>query len=272
MSVPPWMAGRPTTLPMTPADDPCRTAAQPSEIPVLTTLSDAHQVARAAAALVVDALRTGATNIGLATGSSPQGAYAELARLVAAGRLSFGNCDAYLLDEYVGLPHGYPQAYAAVIRRDFVDHVDLGHGRLHGPNGRASDLGSEARCYEQRVVDAQVDVQVLGIGANGHIGFNEPGSPLASTTRVVRLTERTRRDNARFFASPDKVPHLVLTQGLATIMRARQLVLIATGKSKARALADALSGPVSPDCPASVLQGHPDVHVLADPAASALLR
>ncbi len=133
-----------------------------------------------------------------------------------------------MLDEYVGLPEAHPQAYATVIRRDFVDHVDLQPCRVHAPDGRASNLGLEARYYEQRVVDAQVDVQVLGIGANGHIGFNEPGSPLGSITRVVRLTERTRRDNARFFASPDKVPHLVLTQGLATIMQARQLVLIAT--------------------------------------------
>ena len=234
-------------------------------------LADAAAVARAAADLVTTAVRSGATTLGLATGSSPQGTYDELVRRVRAGALSLTDCRAFLLDEYVGLPAGHPQAYRTVIRRDLVDRVDLDPDRVHGPDGTAPDLEAETRRYERQVRDADVDLQVLGIGRNGHIGFNEPGSPLDSVTRVVTLTERTRRDNARFFDSVDDVPTEVLTQGLSTILRARRLVLIATGEAKAAAVAAALTGPVGPECPASVLRRHPDVEVVLDPAAASLL-
>ncbi len=239
---------------------------------MLTTLPDAQAVAVAAADEVEAALRAGATTLGVATGSSPRGAYAELARRVAGGRLSLGDCDAYLLDEYVGLPEGHPQAYRTVIRHDLVDPARLDPSRVHGPDGRAGDLEAEAARYERLVADAGVEVQILGIGANGHIGFNEPGSALDSVTRVMTLTERTRRDNSRFFASVEEVPRRVVTQGLSTISRAGRIVLIATGTRKAAALAAALTGPVHPDCPASVLQRHRDVRVLADTDAAALLR
>lgn len=164
---------------------------------MLTILPDAQHVALAAADVFDDAVRGGATTLGLATGSSPQGTYHELARRVAAGRLSLACCRAFLLDEYVGLPNGHPEAYRAVIRRDLVDRVDLDPERVNGPDGGAVDLEAEARRYEQRVVDAGVEVQVLGIGRNGHVGFNEPGSPLDSLTRVVTLTSGTRADNCR---------------------------------------------------------------------------
>ena len=236
-----------------------------------TTLADPPAVALAAADLLTAAVDSGATTLGLATGSSPQGTYDELARRVGGGRLRLAGCRAFLLDEYVGLPADHPQAYRTVIRRDLVDRVDLDPGKVHGPDGTAADLAGEARRYEQQVRDAGVDVQVLGIGRNGHLGFNEPGSPLDSETRLVRLTERTRRDNARFFDSLDAVPTEVLTQGLGTILRAGLLVLVATGEAKAAAVAAALTGPVTPDCPASVLQRHPDVVVLLDPAAASLL-
>lgn len=227
------------------------------------------EVGAAAADLVAGALAAGARTLGLATGSSPQPLYRELARRVAAGELSFAGCSAYLLDEYVGLPDGHAQAYAQVIRRDLVDHVDLDPASVHGPDGSASDLDAEAERYEEAVVGAGVDLQVLGIGVNGHIGFNEPGSPLDATTRVVRLAEQTRRDNARFFGSLDAVPETVLTQGPATILRASRLVLVVSGARKAAALTAALTGPVTVDCPASVLQRHPDVVVIADDAAAA---
>ncbi len=239
---------------------------------MLTVLPDADAVSRAAADLIVSAVRTGTTAIGVATGSSPLGTYQELGRRVAAGEVSLAGCDAYLLDEYVGLPAGHPQAYHCVIHRELVARVDLDPSRVHGPDGRARDLEAEARRYEEEVVGARVGVQLLGIGANGHLGFNEPGSSPDSRTRVVALTERTRADNARFFDSPDEVPRLVLTQGLSTIGRAGRLVLVALGERKAEALAAALTGPVTPDCPASVVQRHQDVHVLADPGAARLLR
>ncbi len=235
---------------------------------MLRVLPDADAVARAAADLVVAAVRAGSTRLGVATGSSPQGTYAELARRVWTGRLSLADCEAYLLDEYVGLPPEHPQTYRRVIRRELVDRTDLDPGHVHGPDGGAGDLAREAARYEEEVTAAAIGVQLLGIGSNGHIGFNEPGSALDSMTRVVELTERTRRDNARFFDTPDEVPRRVLTQGLGTILRAERLVLIALGERKAEALAAALTGPVTPDCPASVLQRHPDVHVLADEAAA----
>ena len=236
-----------------------------------TILGDPAGVAAAAADLVVTAVRDGVRTLGLATGSSPQGTYDELARRVAAGGLTLAGCRAFLLDEYVGLPADSPQAYRSVIRHDLVDRVDLDAGQVHGPDGTASDLDAEAARYEALVREAGVELQVLGIGRNGHIGFNEPGSPLDSVTRVLTLTERTRQDNARFFPSLDDVPTEVLTQGLATISRARHLLLIATGEAKAAAVAAALTGPVTPDCPASVLQRHPEVDVVLDRSAASLL-
>lgn len=237
----------------------------------VTILDDRVAVARAAADVIAAAVGNGATTLGLATGSSPQGAYDDLARRVDAGELRLAPCSAYLLDEYVGLPADSPQAYRTVIRRDLVDRVDLDPTRVRGPDGAAAELEAEARRYEEQVRAAGIELQVLGIGRNGHLGFNEPGSPLDSVTRVVRLTERTRQDNARFFDRPEDVPTEVLTQGLGTILRATRLLLIATGEAKAPAVAAALTGPVTPDSPASVLQRHPGVEVVLDAAAACAL-
>ena len=213
------------------------------------------------------AVRSGATTLGLATGSSPLSVYRELIRRHREEGLSFGAVRAFLRDEYVGLPVGHPQSYAQVIRTEFADHVDL--GGVFGPDGGAVDLDSAAASYDALVASAgPIDVQLLGIGANGHIGFNEPGSALDSRTRVTTLTSQTRQDNARFFASIDEVPIRVITQGLGTISSARHLVLIATGEHKAAAVAAALEGPVTPECPASVLQLHPRVTVVVDVGAA----
>lgn len=213
------------------------------------------------------AVRSGALRLGLATGSSPLSVYRELIRRHREEGLSFAAVQAFLLDEYVGLPAGHPQSYAQVIRTEFADHVDL--GGVFGPDGNAADLSSAAAAYDALVVESgPVDVQLLGIGANGHIGFNEPGSALDSRTRVTTLTSQTRQDNARFFASADEVPHRVITQGLGTISSARHLVLIATGSHKTAAVAAALEGPVTPECPASVLQWHPRVTVVVDEGAA----
>ncbi|KQY07983.1 glucosamine-6-phosphate deaminase [Mycobacterium sp. Root135] len=216
------------------------------------------------------AVRSGARTLGLATGSSPLSVYRELIRRHREDGLSFAAVRAFLLDEYVGLPAEHPQSYAQVIRTEFADHVDL--GGVFGPDGNAGDLCSAAASYDALVVESgPVDVQLLGIGANGHIGFNEPGSALDSRTRVTTLTPQTRQDNARFFASIDEVPHRVITQGLGTISSARHLVLIATGEHKAAAVAAALQGPVTPECPASVLQLHPRVTVVVDERAAGRL-
>jgi glucosamine-6-phosphate deaminase len=209
--------------------------------------------------------------LGLATGSSPVPAYAELvARHRAGTGPSYDEVRAFLLDEYVGLPPGHPQSYRATIARELTDDLGLSSERVQGPD--PTDVQTAGAAYEAALAEAGgVDLQVLGIGSDGHLAFNEPGSSLASTTRIKTLTEQTRRDNARFFGSPDEVPHHVLTQGLGTILRARHLLLIATGTGKADAVAAAVEGPLTASCPASVLQLHPRATVLLDPEAASCL-
>lgn len=226
-------------------------------------------VGDAVAALV--ARRPGAV-LGVATGSSPLPVYRDLAARVRAGALSLAGCRAFLLDEYVGLPPDDPCSYRAFVARELEAHVDLPPGAVQGPDGTADDLPAACAAYEAAIVDAGgVDLQLLGIGTDGHIGFNEPGSSLASRTRIKTLTERTRRDNARFFGSPDEVPHHVVTQGVGTILEARHLVLLAFGGGKARAVARAVEGPVTAMCPASALQLHPHATVVVDGGAAAHL-
>jgi glucosamine-6-phosphate deaminase len=207
--------------------------------------------------------------IGLATGSSPIATYRRLIQLHRNDGLSFASVRAVMLDEYVGLPADHPQSYRAVIQREFLDHVDLANDRLHSPDVTGDDVAGACERYDEIVTALGVDVQLLGIGSDGHIGFNEPGSSLGSRTRIKTLTDETRRDNARFFGSVDDVPRHVVTQGLATISAARHLVLIATGASKADPVSRAVEGPVTAMCPASALQFHPHVTVLLDDAAAA---
>ena len=228
---------------------------------------------RLVADIIGAALAAPAPVIGLATGSSPLLAYAELIRRHRDEGLSFAAATAFLLDEYVGLPAGHPESYRQVIRRELTDHVDIDPARVHAPDGTHPDPLKAATEYEERIAaDGPVDVQLLGIGTNGHIGFNEPSSSLASPTRLKTLTNRTRADNARFFASEDDVPRHVITQGLGTIGRARHLVLTASGAHKAAAIAAAVEGPLSASCPASVLQLHPHATVVVDEAAASSLR
>lgn len=230
------------------------------------------------AALAADAVETLLTRrpdavLGLATGSTPLALYDELVRRHQAG-LSFARARAFLLDEYVGLPPGHPESYRAVIDRELVRRVDLRPQAVRGPDGGATDLAAACVEYERSIEDAGgVDLQVLGLGTDGHIAFNEPGSSLASRTRVKTLTRQTRQDNARFFAGdPQAVPQHVLTQGLGTVLEARHLVLLATGRAKAEAVHQLVEGPVSALWPATVLQFHPHVSVLVDEAAASRLQ
>ncbi|MET0324516.1 MAG: glucosamine-6-phosphate deaminase [Ilumatobacteraceae bacterium] len=208
--------------------------------------------------------------LGLATGSSPLTTYRCLVRRHRAGALSFAGASAVLLDEYVGLPPGHPESYRTFIGRELVDLIDLPVDRVHGPDVWADDLAGACVRYDRLLGElGGVDLQLLGIGSDGHIGFNEPGSSLGSRTRIKTLTESTRRDNARFFASLDEVPRHVVTQGLATIGEARHVLLVATGADKAAPLARAVEGPLTAMCPASVLQLHPHATVVVDEAAAA---
>lgn len=211
--------------------------------------------------------------LGLATGSSPLPAYQELVRRHRAGTgPSYDEVRCFLLDEYVGLPAGHPETYRETLFRELTDALGIARGRVASPD--PSDPEHAGARYEALLEEAGgVNLQVLGIGSDGHLAFNEPGSSLASLTRIKTLTARTREDNARFFGSADEVPRHVLTQGLGTILRARHLVLLAAGAAKAPAVAAAVEGPLSASCPASVLQLHPHATVLLDDdAASGLER
>ncbi|MBW8730276.1 MAG: glucosamine-6-phosphate deaminase, partial [Terrabacter sp.] len=210
------------------------------EVLVLPTSAD---VARRAAEVVIDGLgaaRRDEPVLGLATGSSPLGLYAELARAVASGRLDLRGARGFALDEYVGLPAGHPQSYREVLLREVCGPLGLSPDRLHVPDGSGHDedeLVAGATEYERLMREAGgVDVQILGIGANGHIGFNEPGSALSSRTRVKRLSDRTRHDNARFFEGITDVPTHCVTQGLGTVLDSWCLVLVASGPGKAEAV------------------------------------
>jgi glucosamine-6-phosphate deaminase len=208
--------------------------------------------------------------LGVATGSSPLGVYAALA--ARPREVRWQEVRAFALDEYVGLPTGHDQSYAATVRREVTEPLGLDPRLVRVPDGIATDSGAAGEEYERAIVDAGgVDVQILGIGSNGHIGFNEPGSSLASRTRVVALTEATRAANARFFASPDDVPRSAMTQGVATIMNARSIVLVAQGRRKAEAIRQTAEGAMTSRWPGSVLQTHPDVLLVIDQAAASLL-
>lgn len=210
--------------------------------------------------------------LGAATGSTPLPVYQALARQVGISN-TYKKISVFALDEYVGLPHEHPQSYRSVILREVAGPLGLSSERVYVPDGAAADPHAEALKYENRLAHAgNADVQLLGVGSNGHLAFNEPGSLFTSRTRVVELAEQTRRDNARFFGGRlEAVPLQAITQGLATIMDSRKLVLLATGPTKARALANALKEKPTPELPASVIQNHPDVTVLVDTSAAKFL-
>ena len=229
------------------------------------------EAAGAIAASIVERLLAGKPEsvLGVATGSSPIVAYRRLVEAFDAGRVSFADAHAVLLDEYVGLPADHPQRYRRFVHEQLVDHVDLPVDHVHAPDVDADDLAQAGRRYEALLTElGGVDVQLLGIGTDGHVGFNEPGSSLRSRTRIKTLTAATRADNARFFPNLDAVPHHVMTQGLATIGDARHLVLIACGAAKAAPVAAAVEGPLTASCPASILQWHPHVTVVIDEQAA----
>ena len=211
--------------------------------------------------------------LGLATGSSPLATYRELIARYESGTLSFARTRCFLLDEYVGLPAGHRESYRSFIRREFTDLIDLPVANIAGPDGNATDLEAASEQYEQQLAaEGGIDIQLLGIGTDGHIGFNEPMSSLGSRTRVKTLTLETRTANARFFDDDiDAVPRHALTQGIGTILGARHLILIATGAEKAESVARAVEGSLTASHPASALQLHPHATVLVDEAAAGAL-
>ncbi|WP_076463314.1 glucosamine-6-phosphate deaminase [Actinomyces mediterranea] len=240
----------------------------------IAIVNSEEEIARLAADRVCEVYRSKPDFVlGLATGSSPIPLYDELVRRYEAGEISFAQVKSFNLDEYVGLPRDHFEGYANFIRRHLVGRVDMPEGAAHGPDGWAEDLDAGAAAYDQAIKDAGgIDIQVLGIGSDGHIGFNEPGGSLSSRTHVGVLTEQTRRDNARFFDGDiDQVPTHCVTQGIGTIMDSRAHVFIATGKGKARAVKEMIEGGVSQRWPATALQYHNDVLVIIDEDAASEL-
>ena len=209
--------------------------------------------------------------LGVATGSTPIPVYAALARERADG-LDLSEVSAFALDEYVGLPEEHPESYHSVIRREVTEPLGLDPARVHVPDGDEAAIATAGDRYEAALIaHGGVDLQLLGIGTDGHVGFNEPGSSLASLTRIKTLTERTRADNARFFDHPEQVPTHCITQGIGTILRAGHLVLLAFGAGKAAAIAAAVEGPVTASLPGSCIQLHRHVTVVIDTDAAARL-
>ncbi|MEV0925010.1 glucosamine-6-phosphate deaminase [Streptomyces spongiicola] len=212
--------------------------------------------------------------LGVATGSTPLPVYEALAARVRAGTADVSRARIAQLDEYVGLPAGHPESYRSVVLREVVEPLGLSPESFIGPDGSAEDVRAACAAYEAALAAAGgVDLQLLGIGTDGHIGFNEPCSSLASRTRIKTLTERTRADNSRFFDGDiEQVPQHVITQGIGTILEAGHLVLLATGEGKAEAVAATVEGPLAAVCPASALQLHPHATVVVDEAAASKLK
>lgn len=212
------------------------------------------------------------TVLGLATGGTMEAVYRRLIALHRAGRASFAGATSFNLDEYVGLPPDHPCSYWHYMRERLFAHVDIDPTRTHLPHGDAPDASAEATRYEAAIHAAgNIGLQLLGLGTNGHIGFNEPTSSLASDTRIKTLTHATRLSNARFFAQFDDVPRLAITMGIGTILRAGEVLLLALGPGKSEAVARMVEGPVSAACPASALQMHRKVTVVLDEAAASQL-
>lgn len=210
--------------------------------------------------------------LGLATGSTPLAVYRELIRLHKDESLDFSRVTTFNLDEYVGLSSIHPQSYRQFMQVNFFDHINIPVTSTNVPDGRALDFEMHCRQYEQKIHDAGgIDLQILGIGSDGHIAFNEPGSSLGSRTRLKTLASETIRDNARFFGGEDKVPRLAVTMGVGTILESRRCVLLAFGKHKAAAIRDTVEGPVTAQVTASALQLHREVIGIFDEDAASLL-
>ncbi len=210
--------------------------------------------------------------LGLATGGTPLGLYRELIARYSRGEMSFAKVETFNLDEYVGLVPESPNSYHYYMRENLFNHIDIDLSLTHVPETCGVDLVESAASFEHKIEQAGgIDLQILGIGADAHIGFNEIGSSLGSRTRVKTLTQRTLQDNARYFGSIDEVPQTALTMGIATILECQSILLLATGASKAKAIRDSVEGPITASVPASALQLHPRVTLAIDRQAASML-
>ena len=232
-----------------------------------------EEMSKEAAAIIRDAIHLKPNLVlGLATGSTPIGTYKELIRMHEAGELDFSKVVTFNLDEYVGLPSTHDQSYHYFMHENLFNHININPANVHVPSGVVKDFDRYCQWYEDEIAKVGgIDLQVLGIGSDGHIGFNEPGSSLASRTRIVTLTEDTIKDNARFFESEEDVPRFAITMGVGTIMEAGLCLLLANGEKKADPVEALVEGPITSQVTASALQMHPNATVIIDEAAASKL-
>ncbi len=237
--------------------------------PTMLVCPDAESASLKAAELFAEAIRVKPNIVlGLATGGTPVAMYRHLVRMHRNESLDFSRVHSFNLDEYLGLPPDHPQSYRAFMQKNLFDHINIDPANTHVPDGLTKDPERHTAEYESLIRRAGgIDLQLLGIGHNGHIAFNEPGSAADSRTRVIELAEDTIRFNARFFDSIDAVPHQAITMGIGTILQSRQIVMLAIGADKAEAVRRAVKEAPSIECPASLLQTHPHVTFVVDQAA-----
>lgn len=231
---------------------------------------DYAAMSKEAARIVAERLRKKPDLVlGLATGSTPLGTYSELIRMHREEGLDFSKVTTFNLDEYIGLSPSHSQSYHYFMMENFFKHVNINPRHIHIPDGLANEIEAHCEWYEEEIKKAGgIDLQILGIGANGHLAFNEPGSSLGSLTRIKTLTQQTITDNARFFSDLKEVPRYAITVGIGTIMDARELVLLANGPKKADAVKAAVEGPITAMCPASIIQMHRRATVITDKEAA----
>lgn len=240
----------------------------------LIVVKNYEEMSREASLIIKDLLvKKPDCTLGLATGSSPIGLYQNLIKYYENGEISFKDVKSYNLDEYCNLPKSHPESYYSFMHRNLFDHVDIKEENVHIPCSERSDLQASCDEYNAMLHQANVDIQLLGIGGNGHIGFNEPNTPFDKETWIVTLTEKTRLDNARFFDNDiNKVPTHAMTMGINNIMQAKCLLLVASGKNKAEAIRRLASGEVNEECPATILNRHPNAIVIVDEEAASLIK
>ena len=238
----------------------------------LIVVKDYDEMSLKASGIIINLLKEKKdATLGLATGSSPIGIYKNLIKAVNQKEISFKDVKTYNLDEYCNLPKSHPESYYSFMHRNLFSHVDINLDNVHIPNSEGDDLEKLCNDYNELLHQATIDLQLLGIGANGHVGFNEPNTPFDQETWIVKLTDKTREDNKRFFNSIDEVPTHAMTMGIKNIMQAKKLLLVASGKNKAEAIKKLASGEVSEAFPASCLHLHKDAIVICDEEAASLL-
>lgn len=236
-------------------------------------VKDYQELSSRASNIIADLLKKKPdATLGLATGSTPVGLYQNLIVMNQNKEISFSKVKTYNLDEYCNLPRSHKQSYYTFMHENLFNHVDIKEENVHIPSSSGKDLNQLCADYNQALHQATIDLQVLGIGANGHIGFNEPGTSFDQETFIVRLTEKTRKDNQRFFNSLDEVPNQAITMGIKNIMQAKQILLLISGKNKAEAARNLIEGQVTENFPASVLKNHGNVIVILDEEAASLLK